>query len=755
MLSWFLQKNDIIELVIQRLPEFRGNEFLVCLVLSLGVTFFTRLEDRRAYLAKVVDSLEINSESFNAIITACQSIFIDEMRLEKTIAKNHALMENVWMMVICIELRIPLFLVGKPGSSKSLAKSIVTDALQGQNSYSELFKSFKEVHMVSFQCSPLATAGGILSSFRQCQKYQEKRDLEKFTAVCVLDEVGLAEDSPKMPLKALHPLLEDGCIGDEDRDPWKKVSFVGISNWALDPAKMNRGLLLARGVPNLQDLITTGKGICANDEDASELLAKSLEDLAKGYQKVYYEQLAIKKREFFGLRDFYSLVKMLFYVVKERKSSLDFGDIVECVQRNFGGFFDDFQPDVKFLTCMNPGFNRNDLKPPQELILKALSPPKTPTETRFILLLTKNNAALNIIEQQKLLDNHTVIYGSSFPLDQEYTSLCKNINRIKVAMEVGQCVVLCNLDNLYESLYDALNQNYMLLGDTKYVDLGLGSHRLKARVNPSFRLILIAHDQDVYEKFPIPLINRLEKHYLGMETMLSPMQTDLVNRLRTWTKSFCQVKIQMHSKIQQFTPEDVFIGYHHDALASLVLEQSAINDDPDLILGEVKTILLKTASPDSVARLGETTLHREEQEKLCGMYFRSHVTSLGQSIEIALASATPLLFVTTHSRLLTKVGKDELQYHLKTNVMILPLQQISTEMQFAEKISHFLDIAGPKVLLVQMQIFQKEQGHLIDCVRYVIQNKLNELPVFPVNTCIVMVLQVKIFLFLMVALNYY
>ena len=39
----------------------------------------------------------------------------------------------------------------------------------------------------------------------------------------VLDEVGLAEDSPKMPLKALHPLLEDGTDGFEDlRDAGKE-----------------------------------------------------------------------------------------------------------------------------------------------------------------------------------------------------------------------------------------------------------------------------------------------------------------------------------------------------------------------------------------------------------------------------------------------------------------------------------------------------------------------------------------------------
>ena len=86
-------------------------------------------------------------------------------------------------------------------------------------------------------------------------------------------------------------------------------------------------------------------------------------------------------------------------------------------------------------------------------------------------------------------------------------------------METGQTVILSNLDNLYESLYDALNQNYMMLGDHRYVDLGLGTHRVKCRVHEKFRMIVIAEDSDVWEKFPIPLINRLEKHYLGMEVI--------------------------------------------------------------------------------------------------------------------------------------------------------------------------------------------------------------------------------------------
>ena len=52
------------------------------------------------------------------------------------------------MMVICIELRIPLFLVGKPGSSKSLAKTIVADAMQGEAARSELYRSLKSVRVL-------------------------------------------------------------------------------------------------------------------------------------------------------------------------------------------------------------------------------------------------------------------------------------------------------------------------------------------------------------------------------------------------------------------------------------------------------------------------------------------------------------------------------------------------------------------------------------------------------------------------------
>lgn len=58
-----------------------------------------------------------------------------------------------------------------------------------------------QVQIVSFQCSPLSTPDGILGTFEDCASYQKDKNLDKFVSVVVLDEIGLAEDSSRMPLK--------------------------------------------------------------------------------------------------------------------------------------------------------------------------------------------------------------------------------------------------------------------------------------------------------------------------------------------------------------------------------------------------------------------------------------------------------------------------------------------------------------------------------------------------------------------------
>ena len=91
-------------------------------------------------------------------------------------------------------------------------------------------------------------------------------------------------------------------------------------------------------------------------------------------------------------------------------------------------------------------------------------------------------------------------------------------------------------------------QYYVYFGGQKYVDLGLGSHRVKCRVDDKFRLIVIAEKDVVYSKFPIPLINRLEKHYLVTSTSLTPAQSRVVEELREWVTKFSAVQTPPHER---------------------------------------------------------------------------------------------------------------------------------------------------------------------------------------------------------------
>ena len=56
------------------------------------------------------------------------------------------------------------------------------------------------------------------------------------------------------------------------------------------------------------------------------------------------------------------------------------------------------------------------------------------------------------------------------------------------------------------------------------------------------RLILIAERETVYEKFPTPLINRLEKHFVLTSSVLKKWQQDVLTHFENWIKDFSGVR---------------------------------------------------------------------------------------------------------------------------------------------------------------------------------------------------------------------
>ncbi|XP_022801884.1 E3 ubiquitin-protein ligase rnf213-alpha-like, partial [Stylophora pistillata] len=760
------------------------NPLTRALVLAIGVCYHAKLQKRReGYRIAVAKSFKApcilpgGQERILREISSCQKAVLNDLELGPNIARNTALSENVFMMVVCIELRIPLFVVGKPGSSKSLAKTVVADNMQGDAARSPLFKTFKQVHMASYQCSPLSTPEGIMATFKQCSKLQEGKNLDKFVSVVVLDEVGLAEDSPLMPLKTLHPLLEEGVTSADDvietDEKPQRVAFVGISNWALDPAKMNRGIMLSRGVPEKDELVDSAMGICSTDVGVKNLIQPLISPLADGYAELYKKQkhfATLKKwgkEEFFGLRDFYSLIKMVYSIAAKSEHRPCWSELEHAIKRNFGGLIegdpveifkryypetdDDVAKACTTIRLIEASLGREDVADRTNF-----------SENRYLLILTENYAALPIVQQLllKRSEDAVVIFGSSFPNDQEYTQICRNINRIKVCMETGRTVILLNLESLYESLYDALNQYYVYFGGQKYVDLGLGTHRVKCRVHDDFKLIVIAEKDVVYNKFPIPLINRLEKHFLVTLTSLTPEQGDVVQEMNLWACKFSEVSRESGCN-RDFSIGDAFVGFHDDTIPSIVMQVcnenkreenlSASDRTEDTketklmskVLRRCQMMLLEMATPDAIARLPYTALESEarsiwnvyfkEQQHSSLAAFMSHVLTLNDNHQGERRQEGLSIQVTTHSRLLSNKDLDEISNQTdfrRSNVVLMTLQQFQTEQQFRASVRDFFKRLGgkcPCILVVQCDSGD-ENFNLIAGARHILLEERTNAP---------------------------
>ena len=160
-------------------------------------------------------------------------------------APNEALRENVFVMVVCICNSLPLFLVGKPGCSKSLSVQLIADNLLGEGSADPFFRTLPRVVVLPFQGSEDTTSEQMVAVFERAHHYAELNKHESVMPLVLLDEarhrcsialrsqpaqlqkgplkttawhaqVGLAELSRHNPLKVLHSRLESDILQAEE-----------------------------------------------------------------------------------------------------------------------------------------------------------------------------------------------------------------------------------------------------------------------------------------------------------------------------------------------------------------------------------------------------------------------------------------------------------------------------------------------------------------------------------------------------------
>jgi hypothetical protein len=234
LLPWFF---DVIHLDSTPFVSDTVSKTDLSIILSLAVCYYFRFQEDQRH--RLIDHLK---ESPDRSVQLMGTQFLDELlkcvknltncfSIESDIIATDSFQENLFLSFVCIQTRIPLLLIGKPGTSKSLVLSILLSQMKGKRSAHEFLRNPKMKHLYGFylQCSHSTTASLIRDCFRQADKIQQSGS--SLLSVVIMEEIGLSELNPKQPLKVIHGLLDNF-----------DVAFVGTSNWVLDPAKMNRAV---------------------------------------------------------------------------------------------------------------------------------------------------------------------------------------------------------------------------------------------------------------------------------------------------------------------------------------------------------------------------------------------------------------------------------------------------------------------------------------------------------------------------------
>ncbi|ETO06491.1 hypothetical protein RFI_30897, partial [Reticulomyxa filosa] len=326
--------------------------------------------------------------------------------------------------------------------------------------------------------------------------------------------------------------------------------------------------------PDKEGLRSTAEAIVRNQPNSNTggQIDTNLVKIAQLYDSIMKDQDDFPfDFDFYGHRDFYSLASFLKYSTQEVRNPQI--ATIEGVMRNFGGMTKKQTEDFLFRKIGKYICNGND--PSTELIWGSLSPlhlihnnitqtrqqAQSPNkyEIRNIMLITESPVMWKILFDSGIasVDTSEVIFGSRFSGDAHSTIyLYRTIERVRNAMNTGKLCILLKLEQLYDALYDVLNQRYQTVDDQKfssitciytymytyiyvyvycdcshfffffvfvkrYCRICFGGDSIRCHISESFRFVVVVPREEAFHESknaelhtPVAFLSRFEKYFL-------------------------------------------------------------------------------------------------------------------------------------------------------------------------------------------------------------------------------------------------
>ena len=299
--------------------------------------------DKINYKLLKEDLIQEEVNHFSDILKIEEKFLLDKIELDKGIGKNKSLEEIVFLLFIAVVTKIPLIIIGKPGTGKSLSAQLINKSMRGKYSKEKFFKKYPQIIQTFFQGSESTKPEDVEKLFQIAEgKYQffaKNKNIKKDElpiSEILFDEMGLSGRSESNPLEVLNSKLE--YAGKKEG-----VSFIGISNYSLDASKANRAFILS--VPNFEDKIDqlTETSKCIVESISGDLSSHKLfEILPKAYFKYkkllnFIQELIILKKFVSESKDQLGINKLQFSEIKVMKEFIDLSKRIKKLKTDFHG----------------------------------------------------------------------------------------------------------------------------------------------------------------------------------------------------------------------------------------------------------------------------------------------------------------------------------------------------------------------------------------------------------------------------------
>ena len=630
--DWFL-KYLINESTQQNLYQNYGNKLLKdCLNLTLYICYYLRLSDmdlRKDFRIKMAFLLEI--DSFLELPLKEEKYITNQFIQdnENDIVLNRVLRENLLTLFICVNVRQPLIIVGKPGTGKTLSINCISNSMKGEFSENSYFKRKYRLVIYRYQGSERTKSEDILNIFKKVRNSMENKNNDdlKNISMFLFDEMGLAQKGENNPLKVLNSELE------YNSEKNNKISFVGISNWKLDSSKMNRVLYLLVNEPNNDELIETSINIAEFlDKNLSSRYDYWLCSLAKTYYKYKTlnldENKAIKTylsyyfNDFHGNRDFYYFIKDCMNDLIEQKNNIDDNNSnlfltkigLKNIEKNFGGI-----PNVieKIKSIFLEEFSQFNSYNPINYIKENLN-----KKNRYLMLI--NNSSINEFILSCTLKNlnyknYILIKGSPFISDIENTEKGdtykrKILKKIQNLTSEKNILIMKNLDNIYPFLFNLFNQSFIKKRNKdSYID-----PNSFFEININLKIIVLANNNNL-KRHNLPFINRFEKHIISMNDLLNKESIELAQEIFNQLLLITSFNNNKNNKIDLFNMliiKDIqeIAGMIYKIISKMNLNDKSVLAKKDYIIEEIYKILVPTFSQDLIVSVKYSNFERKNKK---------------------------------------------------------------------------------------------------------------------------------------------